>query len=152
MFEIENSVYGWLYLASETTTKLAVTVMLAYCVLVLGHIIYSTISGVSSTAWDSTAEFVALAMNSSPTEILQNTCAGIVGLKALKTPVRILATAPGHLELVFGEFKDPEAQISTLMMNEKYGKLASENYNKCEGPESTEPAKLRKRIVAQSSE
>lgn len=92
VFEIENSIYGWLYSASGTTTKLAITVMLAYCVLVLGHIIYSTISGISSTAWDSTTEFVALTMNSSPTKILQNTCAGIIGSTALKTLVRVLAT------------------------------------------------------------
>lgn len=146
VFEIENSVYGWLYSASETTTKLAITVMLAYCVLVLGHIIYSILSGISSSAWDSTAEFVALTMNSSPTEILQNTCAGIIGLKAFKTPVRVLATTQGHLELVFGEVKDLNAQASTLVMNEKYGKLASENDNKGEELESTGPAELKKRV------
>ena len=123
MFEVENSVYGWLYSARGTTTILSITVMLLYCALVLGHIIYSAISGISSTAWDSTAEFVALAMNSSPTKILQNTCAGIVGRRALQTPVRVLATTPGHLELVFGEAKDQNAQISELVPNEKYGKV-----------------------------
>lgn len=97
--------------------------MFAYCILVFGHIVYSAISGVSSTAWDSAAEIVALAMNSSPTDILQNTCAGIVGRKALKTSVKVLATTPGHLELVFGEFKGPNAHNSQLVMNEKYGKL-----------------------------
>lgn len=152
MFELEHSRYGYLYTADGTTTKLAITVMLAYCALVLGHIIYSTISGISSTAWDSTAEFVALTMNSSPTEVLQNTCAGIVGLTALKTPVRVLATTQGHLELVFGEIKDPNAQASTLVMNEKYGKLARENDNKGEELESTKPGKLKKRTVAQSPE
>lgn len=90
-------------------------------------------------------------MNSSPTEILQNTCAGIIGIKALKTPVRVLATAQGHLELVFGEVEDPNAQISTLVMNEKYGKLASEN-NKGEGLESTSPGKIQKNSVPESSE
>ena len=121
MFEIEYSVYGWLYSARGTTIILSITVMFAYCVLVFGHVIYSAISGVSSTAWDSTAELVALAMNSSPTEILQNTCAGIIGRKALKTPVRILATTPGHLELVFGAVQN--AQTSELVMNKKYGKV-----------------------------
>lgn len=117
--------------------------MLAYCALVLGHIIYSTISGVSSTAWDSTAELVALAMNSSPTEVLQNTCAGIIGSTALKTPVRVLATTQGHLELVFGELKDPNVQASTLVMNKKYGKLACENQNRGEELGSTAPERLQ---------
>ena len=147
MFEIENKVYGWLYTASQTTTKLAIAVMLAYCALVLGHVIYSIVSGVSSTAWDSTAEFVALTMNSSPTEILQNTCAGIIGSTALKTPVRVLATTQGHLELVFGEIKNPNAQASALVMNEKYGKLVSGNDNGGEEPQSGGSGELHKRAV-----
>lgn len=152
MFEIEYWFYGWLYSSSGTTTQLAITVMLAYCVLVFGHIIYSAVSGVSSTAWDSSAELVALAMNSSPTETLQNTCAGIVGRQALKTPVRVLATDPGHLELVFGEVKNPNAQTSELMMNEKYGKLTDEGHNDDEDPESNVHESLRKRTVPQKSE
>lgn len=147
VLEIENSVYGWLYTASETTTILAITVMLAYCLLVLGHIIYYTIFGVSSSAWDSIAELVALAMNSSPTKTLQNTCAGIIGLKALKSPVRVLVTSPGHLELVFGEVKDPDAQASTLEMNQRYGKLVCEDENKYEELEPTGRGKLQKRAV-----
>lgn len=147
MFEIGYSFYGWLYSASGTTTQLSLTLMLAYCTLVFGHIIYSAISGVSSTAWDSAAELFALTMNSSPTEVLQNTCAGIVGRKALGTNVRVMATTPGHLEMVFGDAKDPNK--TNLVMNEKYGKLAGEDEN--EGKESESTA-LRKRAVAQSSE
>ncbi|MCJ1469537.1 hypothetical protein MMC07_008170 [Pseudocyphellaria aurata] len=124
VFEVEYSYIGWFYSTHGTTTRLALTIMLAYCILVFGHIVYSAISGVSSTAWDSAAEIVALAMNSSPTDTLQNTCAGIVGRKAFKTSVKVLATTPGHLELVFGDFKGPNAQNSQLIMNEKYGKLA----------------------------
>lgn len=58
----------------------------------------------------------------------------------------MLATTQGHLELVFGEVKDLNAQASTLVMNEKYGKLASENDNKGEELESTGPAELKKRV------
>lgn len=99
--------------------------MLAYCVLVVAHLIYSAVSGISSTAWDSTAELVALAMNSSPTETLQNTCAGILGKRAYQTRVRVLKTSEKHLELVFGEVKDPNADISQLAMNEKYGSIVA---------------------------
>lgn len=121
---MENFFYGWGYTARETKTKLAITVIFTYHVLVLGHLIYSTICGVSSTAWDSVAELVALAMNSSPTETLQNTCAGIVGKTAYETHVRVLETSEKHLELVFGEVKDPNADVSKLVMNEKYGSIA----------------------------
>ena len=150
MFEVEYSFFGWSYSASGTTTKLAMTVMLAYCTLVLGHIIYSATYGVSSTAWDSSAELVALAMNSSPTKILQNTCAGIIGRHALQTPVRVLVTTPGHLELVFGEVEDSNAH--PLEMNEKYGMLMDEDDNEeHEESESKAPGALRKRAVNQRS-
>lgn len=107
--------------------------------------------GVSSTAWDSVGELVALTVNSSPTKILQNTCAGIVGRQALKTPVRVLATTPGHLELVFGEIEDPKLQASELVMNEKYGKLDDENDSGVEELEPNGQRTLRKRIIAQIS-
>lgn len=50
VFNIKYSKYGWRYTARETTTKLAIVDMLAYRILVLGHILYSAISGASSTA------------------------------------------------------------------------------------------------------
>ena len=49
------------------------------------------------------------------------------------TPVRVMATTPRHLELVFGEVKDPNAQ--TLRMNKKYGKLKGEDSDENEEPE-----------------
>lgn len=123
---MENSIYGWQYSTQETTTKLAIAVMVTYCVLALAHLLYSAISGVSSTAWDSTAELVALAMNSSPTEALHNTCAGIIGKRAYQTNVRVMKTSEKHLELVFGEVKDPNADITKLVMDEKYGGIVGQ--------------------------
>ena len=146
MFELEIFYYGWLYSRRGTTTVLAITVMLAYCILVLGHIIYSAVFGVSSTAWDSTAEVIALAMNSSPTKILQNTCAGIIGRQAFNTPVRVLVTTPEHLELVFGEDKDQNAQTSKLQMNKKYGKQTVSKTKKMRSRSSMRRVRFRQRL------
>ena len=118
--------WGWKYSARDTTTKLAIAIMFTYCFLALAHLLYSAVSGVSSTAWDSTAEMVALAMNSSPTEALHNTCAGIIGKKAYQTHVRVMKTSEKHLELVFGEVKDPNADITKLVRNEKYGGITGQ--------------------------
>lgn len=144
VLEMEALDYGWIYTAQDTATKLAITVMLGYCVLVIGHILYSTISGVSSTAWDSTAELVALAMNSSPTEILQNTCAGIIGRTAFATNVRVLKVGEKHLELVFGELKDPDADISKFVLNEKYGRIAG---GKGDDLKTERPGGMRRRAL-----
>ena len=118
-FEIQRSIYGWSYQIDSVITKLAITVMIVYCALALTHIIYAASSGISSFAWDSTAEIVALAMNSTPTRALQNTCAGIIGTKAFKTSVKIVETTDGHLELFFGDEDSSSAQISSLKVNEK---------------------------------
>ena len=108
--------------------QIAVAVMMVYCILAFAHIIYLGISGISSTAWDSIAEIVALAMNSSPTKHLQNTCAGIFGSKTFQIPVKIMVTNGGsgkdeHLELVFGVAEQRNAQMSRMEANKKYGTL-----------------------------
>lgn len=131
VLKIHNSIFGWTYTVDEITTKLSVCVMLVYCILVLAHMIYSVFSGVSSTAWDSVAELLVLAMNSSSTEILQNTCAGIVGKKVFETHVRILATDKQHLELVFGEETEAtKGSMSSVMINEEYGRLVNRKSTK----------------------
>ena len=107
-----------------TFTKLAITVMFAYCLLTFGHFLYAAMTGVSSSAWDSVAELVALARNSSPTEALQNTCAGIIGTRGFRSIVRIRETTEGHLELLFGDEGDYKVQTSELKLNEKYGRIA----------------------------
>ncbi|KAL9116591.1 MAG: hypothetical protein Q9187_006883 [Circinaria calcarea] len=129
VFTIEHSLDGWSYNIQDTAPKLALVVMLVYCIIASSHILYSLISGISSTAWDSTAEVVALAMNSSPTTHLQNTCAGIVGVKTFRTPVRILAAESngakqeGHLELVFGHAEEQGTGWSGMETNVEYGRV-----------------------------
>ncbi|KAL8693883.1 MAG: hypothetical protein Q9224_003670, partial [Gallowayella concinna] len=85
---------------------------------------------VSSTCWDSIGEVMALAMNSTPTTLLRNTCAGIVELDVFKIPVRVLAFRDvdgevEHLELVFGNMdnNDKETKGTVIKPNRVYGTL-----------------------------
>ena len=103
--------------------------MIAYCLLAVVHILYALIFGVSGSAWDSIAELVALAMNSKPTAMLQNTCAGIIGVKAFKTKVQVLETTEGHLELCFDEAEHPSSSNLKVKYNEKYGTLSNKKYD-----------------------
>lgn len=128
MFEIQHSFSGWAYSIDGTLTMLAIVVMFAYCLLAFGHILYLTISGVSSGTWSSLADVVALAMNSAPTPHLQNTCAGIYGVNNSKTHVQILAVHDGdggyeHLELVFWDNQETRADAARLVKNTEYGSL-----------------------------
>ena len=69
-------------------------------------------------------------MNSTPTILLKNTCAGIMELNIFKLPVRVLAIRDSegdgeHLELVFGEVdeKAKKARGTPIKPDRVYGTL-----------------------------
>lgn len=70
----------------------------------------------------------ALAINSTPTTALRNTCAGISEIRIFKVPVRILAMRDlegdgEHLELVFGDVDAEQARKMSIKSNRKYGTM-----------------------------
>ena len=75
------------------------------------------------------AEVTALAMNSTPTAALRNTCAGITELSIFKLPIRILVKNDvegegEHLELTFGDCeKRDSVEGETIRMNRAYGTM-----------------------------
>ncbi|KAL8743879.1 MAG: hypothetical protein Q9190_003817 [Brigantiaea leucoxantha] len=88
----------------------------------------SSFLGISSNCWDTIAEVTALAINSTPTAALRNTCAGITELHIFKLPVRILVSKDEegdgeHLELVFGQLNEITAEQRTIQANRTYGTL-----------------------------
>ena len=127
-FRVSTTTEGYAYNTQGITTKLAIGFLLAYCLIAIAHIIYAGISGISSTCWDSIGEVTALAMNSTPTAALRNTCAGITELNIFKLPVRVLAfrDAEGdgeHLELVFGKPDEKTLENKTIKANRAYGTM-----------------------------
>ena len=126
--EVDSTVSGYSYSTRGTAPKLAIAFLLLYCILVVLHFAYAGISGISSTSWDSVAEVTALAANSTPTKELQNTCAGITEHRIFELPVRVLVTPDDegdgeHLEMVFGDVDDEEAEKRRIMPGRVYGRL-----------------------------
>ena len=74
-------------------------------------------------------EVTALAVNSTPSALLRNTCAGITELSIFKIFVRVLAFPDGessddeHLELVFGELDKNAIQHQVIKQNRVYGTM-----------------------------
>ncbi len=127
-FRVSSTVEGYAYNTHGATPKIAICLLLIYCLFALLHIIYAGISGISSTCWDSIGEVTALAMNSTPTAALRNTCAGITELNIFKLPVRVLtfrdAEGDGeHLELVFGNLDEKMLENKTIKANRVYGTM-----------------------------
>lgn len=128
---VHTSFEGFAYNTTGATPKVAICFLLAYCVFALAHILYAAITGISSTCWDSIGEVTALAVNSTPSALLRNTCAGITELDIYKIPVRVLAlrdkeNSDGeHLELVFGELDEKAIQHQVIQQNRVYGTIPS---------------------------
>ncbi|KAL8790894.1 MAG: hypothetical protein Q9213_000319 [Squamulea squamosa] len=130
---VDSSVEGYGFGLEGFAPKLTAAVLLIYCALVVGHVCYSAISGVSSTSWDSITEMVALAVNSSPTIQLRNTCAGITQMSVFHLPIRILTSKDAgededHLELIFGSVDDLVAKRCRIQENHDYGTMNNEGY------------------------
>ncbi|KAI4115064.1 MAG: hypothetical protein LQ345_004271, partial [Seirophora villosa] len=126
--QMESALQGYAYNVDDTPPRVAIGILIIYCVFTVAHICYLAISGISSTCWDSIAEVTALAVNSSPTAALRNTCAGITELHIFKLPVRVLAMADEegegeHLELVFGNVDEEKMEKNTIRPNRTYGTM-----------------------------
>ena len=142
---MESQVNGYAYSFEGITIKLSIIVLLLHAVLALCHTVYEVGSGLSSSSWDSVVELVALAMNSTPTTALLNTCAGITRIATMKLMVRIVVTKADHLEL---EFSSPNSMKRTsrtngFEVNTAYGALTNETSRLSE----TESCRLRSTAV-----
>ena len=121
---------GYAYTIRGVIPKFAICILLLYCAFAITHTFYAGITGISSTCWDSIAEVTALAVNSSPTTALRNTCAGITEFDIFKLPVRILAMRDEegdgeHLELVFGNLDEKSVENRVIKPNRVYGTMPS---------------------------
>lgn len=130
---------GYGYGPNVVTVKISLAILCLYCIVTVVHVGYSVWTGVSSSAWDSVVEVVALAMTSRPAEELRNTCAGIETASIFEHRVRIATTtgllqkeaqqagAPmfevlgDHLELLFPSSEG--SAVSTVKTDTLYGAL-----------------------------
>jgi len=101
-FKMSAAVNGYAYSYKGATQKAAIGVLLLYILLATLHAMYSLRTGWVSTSWDTLPEIAALAMNSSKSEALHNTGAGIATVGVFEETVRVRARN-GGVELVFDD-------------------------------------------------
>ena len=104
-FTMQVDVEGYAYSSRGPSMILSCMVLLTYCTMVLIHVVFVFWKRSSSTSWDSVSEIVTLAMQSQPSDKLENTCAGINSTGVFSQNVRIVKTGPqsSHLELDFDD-------------------------------------------------
>ena len=136
-FRMKSFRYGYGYGADITSVRISLAILMLYCVIAIMHTAFIIYTGRTSTAWDSIAEFVALAMGSRKPAELRNTSAGIDRAQVFEHRVRIAATvgeggswsggedhegafepAGKHLELIFPSTEG--AVLSKVRSNVEY--------------------------------
>jgi hypothetical protein len=122
MFTMQATVNGYAYASKGAVQRAAMGVLLFYSLMALAHIVYSCMTGWSSTSWASVPEIAALAMNSQRTEKLKNTGAGISTARVYEERVWIRAR-DDRLEFVFRDTGAGTGGQNTTVIhrNQPYG-------------------------------
>ncbi|KFY43363.1 hypothetical protein V494_02012 [Pseudogymnoascus sp. VKM F-4513 (FW-928)] len=108
--QLEAELYG--YRLDSITVILSLTVLVVYSMIATIHLVYTFITGETSTSWDTVSELFMLALNTRIPSHIQNTSAGVATLSTLKELVTIKANESGSLEVVFEN--DPKIQPSNF--------------------------------------
>jgi hypothetical protein len=93
--------YGYGYSFRRILIYIAITVLLIHVLLALTHMGTVLVGGLSSRAWSTMGEMMVLAVNSSSTEQLRNTCASVSSMETWGFVTHVRETSDKRLELVF---------------------------------------------------
>lgn len=137
---IDSTVEGYAFSMQGLAPKLTAAVLMLYCTLVVAHVLYAAVSGISSTSWDTMTEWVVLAVNSPASVRLRNTCAGVHQMEVFGLEVRILEGGGSgqerrkgeesrggregeedHLGLCFGDVDEGTVRKGKVKENREYG-------------------------------
>lgn len=120
-FKYTTILYGYGYSSTTVSVQLAMTVIIAYCVITVAYIAYVLVTGSTSTAWNSAIELVGLALQSKRPDHLGNIAVGLDSIKTFKEGVGIRVNQDDELELVFahdcGSYKE---EFRRIKYNKEY--------------------------------
>jgi hypothetical protein len=98
--------FGYGYGPRSTSLYLSMAVLLSYCIIVIGYILYTLVTGLVSTAWNSGVESITLALQSKRPDRLGYTSVEFNSFKTLSESVGIRVNTDNELELVFAHDRD----------------------------------------------
>jgi hypothetical protein len=98
--------YAYGYTTDSTNVRLSLAAILAYCITTTAYLIYILVTGLTSTAWNSAIELVALALQSKKPDYPGRIAVGIDSLETLNQGVGIRVNKDDELELVFASDRD----------------------------------------------
>ena len=100
-FELYQIWYAYGYCANTASIRLSLAVIMAYCIITVVYLAYILATGLTSTAWNSAIELVALALQSRKPDHLGGVAVGIESIGTLNEGIGIRVNNDDELELVF---------------------------------------------------
>ncbi|KAH7357458.1 hypothetical protein BKA66DRAFT_445669 [Pyrenochaeta sp. MPI-SDFR-AT-0127] len=88
-FEVTGTIDGYGYGATDTSTRLSVAVLVTYCITTTLHVSYIIATGHASTAWDSGAKLIMLALQSKEPADLGHVSVGLDSMETFRKGVGI---------------------------------------------------------------
>ena len=107
---------GYAWSLHGAPIKVALPILFLYCIYTTAYVLYTFITGRSSTTWRSISDLTALAMNSTPSAVLRHTSCGIARTDTFRQLISVREVEKNErLELIFKqdeERKGPHRQVA----------------------------------------
>lgn len=97
----QASVVGYAWNMDGTAIRIAIPILIIYCLYVITYVVYTLVTGYSSRAWDTMASITALAFNSRPSKVLENTSVRISKTDTFRNLVSVQEVDERRLEMIF---------------------------------------------------
>lgn len=97
----QASVVGYAWNMDGTAIKIAIPILIIYCLYVISYVVYTLVTGDTSRAWDTISSLTALAFNSRPSKALENTSVRISKTDTFRNLVSVREVDERRLEMVF---------------------------------------------------
>lgn len=122
-FRVSLIRYGYIYSMQGLTRRLAAGILLVHICITVVYVILAVSFGWSCYGLRSLIEILVLAINSHPTENLNNTCAGVSRLDTYKHIIKVREVSNSRIGFVF----DDDGSWNVPVPGKLYGELIGSN-------------------------
>lgn len=118
---LHGQLLGYAWSLDGAPIKLALPILFLYCIYTIAYVLYTFVTGRSSTTWRSISDLTALAMNSTPSAALQHTSCGIQRTNTFKKLISVReAEENQRLELVFKQDEERKGLYRKVVAGRGY--------------------------------
>ncbi|KAF7182459.1 hypothetical protein CNMCM7691_002029 [Aspergillus felis] len=117
----QSRVLGFAWNMDGTAIRIAISILVLYCLYAAIYVVYTFVTGHSSHAWDTISSITALAFNSRPTKVLENTSVRISQTETFRNLVSVQEVeAEKRLELVFQQDEQDRGPVQRVKAGKSY--------------------------------